>query len=417
MSAAALAIVSSPPMRVLVVDPFPQSALEELKGLGLDVEHRTGLDEAALAALVRDVAILVVRSTAVSAKVIEAAACLNLIVRAGAGVNTIDVAAASARAIYVANCPGKNATAVAELTMGLLLAIDRRIPDAWSALRAGHWKKKEFSKATGIHGRTIGIAGLGSIGREVLTRAHAFGLVAHAWSRSLTPEKADELGVAYASSLEQLASRVDILTLHLPLGGATKKLVGREVLEAMKDGAIFINTSRAEIVDEAALRDAIAKKKLRVGVDVFDGEPSLGEAEFLSPLVALPGVVATPHIGASTDQAQSAIARETVRIVRSFLTEGTAPNVVNISATSPARAQLVVRHLDRVGVLANVLAVIKRHQINVGEVSNTIFGGAEAACAKMRLAAHPSDECLSEIGAIGDVLHVDCVPLRSTDAA
>jgi D-3-phosphoglycerate dehydrogenase len=179
----------------------------------------------------------------------------------------------------------------------------------------------------------------------------------------------------------------------------------------MKDGAMLINTSRAEIVDEAALRDAVAKKKLRVGMDVFEGEPSIAEAPFRSPLVALPGMVGTPHIGASTEQAQSAIARETVRVVRSFLAEGTVPNVVNISATSPARSQLVVRHLDRVGVLANVLAIIKRHRINVEEVSNTIFEGAEAACAKMRLAERPSDDCLTEIGSVGDVLHVDCVPL------
>jgi D-3-phosphoglycerate dehydrogenase len=398
-------------MRLLVVDPFPASALDDLRALGLDVEHRTGLDEAALVTAVRDVGILVVRSTAVSAKVIGAASQLNLIVRAGAGVNTIDVAAASARAIYVANCPGKNATAVAELTMGLILALDRRIPDATIALRAGKWNKKEFSKAAGLRGRTIGLAGLGSIGCQVLERAHAFGLVAHGWSRSLTPAKAEELGVAFASSLEQLASRVDILTLHLPLGSATKNIVGRDVLFAMKDGAMLVNTSRAEVVDEAALRDAIVKKKLRVGVDVLEGEPSAGEAEFRSPLVALPNVVATPHIGASTDEAQTAIASETVRIVRSFLAEGTAPNVVNISASSPARAQLVVRHLDRVGVLANVLAIIKRHQINVKEVSNTIFEGAEAACAKMRLADRPSDDCLAEIGAVGDVLHVDCVPL------
>jgi D-3-phosphoglycerate dehydrogenase len=398
-------------MRVLVVDPFPETALAELRALGLEVEQRTGLDEAALVAAAREVGILVVRSTVVSAKVIEAAARLNLIIRAGAGVNTIDVRAASARAIYVANCPGKNATAVAELTFGLILALDRRIADAFTELRAGKWNKKEFSKAAGIHGRTIGIAGLGSIGREVLSRAHAFGLVAHAWSRSLTPERAEELGVAYASSLEQLASRVDILTLHLPMGSGTKKVVGREVLDAMKDGAMLINTSRAEIVDESALREAVSKKKLRVGVDVLEGEPSAGQAEFRSALVALPGVVATPHIGASTDQAQSAIARETVRIIRSFLSEGTVPNVVNISATSPARSQLVVRHLDRVGVLANVLAVIKRHRINVEEVSNTIFEGAEAACAKMRLAERPSDDCLTEIGALGEVLHVDCVPL------
>src|SRR5687767_4125847 len=145
-------------MHVLVVDPFPESALAELRSLHLDVEHRTGLDEAALVSAVRDVGILVVRSTAVTAKVIAAAPRLNLIVRAGAGVNTIDVRAASTRAIYVANCPGKNATAVAELTIGLILALDRRIPDAALELRSGRWKKGEYSKAAGIHGRSIGIA-------------------------------------------------------------------------------------------------------------------------------------------------------------------------------------------------------------------------------------------------------------------
>jgi D-3-phosphoglycerate dehydrogenase / 2-oxoglutarate reductase len=398
-------------MRVLVADPFPDAALGDLRALGLEVDYRPTIGETGLLQVVADAGILVVRSTKVNRDVIEAARCLDLIVRAGAGVNTIDVGAASRRAIYVANCPGKNATAVAELTMALILALDRRVPDAVFLLRSGNFDKREYSKAKGLFGQTIGIAGLGSIGCEVLVRARSFGLVAHAWSRTLTPQKAQDLGVAFASSLEQLAARADILTLHLPLTESTKRLVNREVIEAMRDGAMLVNTARAELVDEDALVDLLSKKKLRVGLDVFDGQPAASQGAVSSKLLGLPGVYATPHIGASTEQAQLAIARETVRIVKSFLAESDVPNVVNVIAASPARFQLVVRHLDRVGVLANVLSVIKGYQINVEELSNTVFEGAQAACAKMRLASRPTEACLAEISAFEDVLHVDGVPL------
>jgi D-3-phosphoglycerate dehydrogenase len=397
-------------MRVLIADRFPDAALGELQALGLEVEYRPGIGEAGLRDAIGDARILVVRSTAVKAATIDAAGQLGLIVRAGAGTDTIDVRAASRRAIYVANCPGKNATAVAELTMALILAIDRRLPDAVASLRAGRFEKSEFGKARGLLGRTIGIAGLGSIGREVLARAQAFGLVAHAFSRSLTPGRAQELGVGFASSLEQLATRADILTLHLPLTPATRRIVSREVIESLPDGAVIINTARAELVDEAALVDLAPKKKLKLGLDVFEGEPK-GDGAASSPLLALPNVYTTPHIGASTEQAQMAIAKETVRVVKAFVAQGDVPNVVNVGVASPARFQLVVRHLDKVGVLANVLSVIKSHGINVEELSNTVFDGAEAACAKIRLATRPAQACLDEIASFEEVLHVDLASL------
>jgi D-3-phosphoglycerate dehydrogenase len=398
-------------MRVLVADPFPEAALGELRALGLDVDHRPGLGDG-LRDAIGDAGILIVRSTGVKADVIEAGKGLHLIVRAGAGVNTIDVEAASKRAVYVANCPGKNAMAVAELTLSLALALDRRLPDAVTSLRSGLFDKREYAKARGLLGQSIGIVGLGAIGREVLVRALSFGLVAHAWSRSLTPQKAQELGVGFASSLEQLAARADILTLHLPLTKATRHIVNREVIEALPDGAMLLNTARAELVDEEALIELVPKKGLRVGVDVFEGEPAASHARVSSRLLGLPGVYATPHIGASTEQAQIAIAREAVRVVKSFLEEGDVPNVVNVSVASPARFQLVVRHLDRVGVLANVLSVIKRHEINVEELSNTVFDGAAAACAKIRLGSRPNDACLDEITGFSDVLHVNLTALR-----
>lgn len=398
-------------MRLLLADKMDTQALEELKVLGIEIVSRPELTKDTLPSALDGVGILVVRSTEVTAEAITAGKQLNLIVRAGAGVNTIDVTAASARGIYVANCPGKNAIAVAELAMGLILALDRRLVDATTELRAGRWEKTRYSAAKGLYGRRIGIAGLGSIGREVLVRARSFGLDVHAWSKSLTPPRAAKMDVGYARSLEELAVRSDIFTVHLPLTSHTRGVVSRGVLEALPDGAIVVNTARSEVLDYEALSDLIPKKNLRVGLDVFTTEPDKGSAPFESALLSRGSVYGTPHIGASTEQAQKAIALETARIIRSFMTEETIPNVVNIAASSPARYAVVLRMLDKVGVLANTLSVFKRHGINIEEISNTVFEGAIATCTKMRVSGRPSDACLKEISAFGEVLHVDVVAL------
>jgi D-3-phosphoglycerate dehydrogenase len=408
-------------MRLLVADKMDLLALEELRVLGIEIVSRPELTRDTLPSALDGVGILVVRSTEVTGEAIYAGKQLNLIVRAGAGVNTIDVAAASARGIYVANCPGKNAIAVAELAMGLILALDRRICDATADLRAGKWEKSRYASARGLYGQRIGIAGLGAIGLEVLQRARGFGLEPHAWSRSLTAGRAAKLDVGHAKTLEDLAARSDIFTVHLPLKKETRGVVGRSVLEALPDGAILVNTARSEVLDYDALSDLIPKKGLRVGLDVFAGEPDKGSAVFDSPLLGHDGghphapgrgtVYGTPHIGASTEQAQRAIARETAGIIRAFLTEETVPSVVNICATSPARYAVVVRMLDKVGVLANTLSVLKRHGINIEEISNTVFDGALATCTKLRVSGRPSDACLKEIAAFEEVLHVDFVAL------
>jgi D-3-phosphoglycerate dehydrogenase / 2-oxoglutarate reductase len=398
-------------MRLLVADKMDLLALEELKVLGIEIVSRPELTKDTLPSALDGVGILVVRSTEVTGEAIYAGKQLNLIVRAGAGVNTIDVAAASARGIYVANCPGKNAIAVAELTMGLILALDRRVCDATADLRAGRWEKTRYAAARGLYDQRIGIAGLGAIGLEVLERARGFGLVPHAWSRSLTAGRAGKLGVGHAKTLEELAARSDVFTIHLPLKKETRGVVGRSVIEALPDGAILVNAARSEVLDYEALADLIPKKGLRVGLDVFAGEPDTGSAPFESPLFGLGTVYGTPHIGASTEQAQRAIARETAQIIRAFLTEETVPNVVNICATSPARFAVVVRMLDKVGVLANTLSVLKRHGINIEEVSNTVFDGALATCTKLRVSGRPSDACLKEIAAFEEILHVDVVVL------
>jgi D-3-phosphoglycerate dehydrogenase len=399
-------------MKLLVADKLSTSHLDGLRKLGLTVEYEPDATAADLPQRLAGVAVLVVRSTEVTAAAIDAAPALTLIVRAGAGMNTIDRAAASRRGIFVANCPGKNAVAVAELVFGLLLAIDRRIPDQIGELQRGKWNKKEYAKADGILGKTMGIIGLGAIGQHVNDRAHAFGMPVVAWSRSLDAAKARALDVERAADSIEVARRADVVSLHVALAADTRGLCGRDFFAAMKPGAIFINTARAEVVDAAALEAAVRERGLRVGLDVHPGEPDGGTGSYGSPLLALPGVYGTHHVGASTRQAETAIADETVRIVRAFVERGEVPNCVNLCKRSPARYQLVVQHLDRIGVLAHVLNALRKHAINVEEMENQIFDGAEAACCTLRLGSEPSRDCMDEIRAHDEeIFHAALLPL------
>lgn len=399
-------------MRILIADEFSKSHLASFEALGLSVDYRPGAGSDALAELAREAAILVVRSTEVKRPVFERAQALSLVIRAGAGVNTIDVAAASGRGVFVANCPGQNAIAVAELTVGLMVGADRRIPDNVQALRAGQWNKKEFSKARGLFGRTLGIVGLGAIGLEVALRARAFGMKVQVFSLGLTAARARALGFELATDLIELAKQSDVLSVHVPGGASTKGLVSAAALAALRDGAILINTARADVVDQQALLAEAKSGRIRVAADVFADEPKGGKAEWKSELAQLPFVYGTHHIGASTEQAQEAIADEAVRIVESFLTRGEVPNCVNVAMKTPARFQLLVRHHDQVGVLANVLGELREAKINAQEIENTIFEGAAAACCKIQLDSRPSDEVMKRIAARTDeVIFVDLIEL------
>lgn len=402
-------------MRLLIADKLHPQAVEELRALPVEVEYEPDLTKDDLASRLPGVGILVVRSTEVTAEAMDASPQLNLIVRAGPTYGTIDVRHASKRGVYVANCPGKNSAAVAELVFGLIVAIDRRIPDALFALRQGRFARAEYGRAEGLHGKTIGIAGLGAIGKEVATRAKAFGLHPVGWSRSLSAARASELGVGYASSLEELASRSDIFTLHLALTERTRGVVGKRVFSAMRPHTIFINTARAGLVDHGAMLEAVRERRVRAGIDVYPDEPREGTEypnQLFAPATADGGFIyGTPHISSSTDQAQLAVAMETVRVIRSFLIDGSVPNVVNVQHGTLARFQLVIRMQDKIGTFANVLGVIKRHGINIEEVTNNVFEGGTAACAKLRLITRPSEACLKEIKAFDEVLHVDVVTL------
>jgi D-3-phosphoglycerate dehydrogenase len=386
-------------MKVLIADKFEKVGIDGLKELGCAVVSQPDLTADALPAAVReaDPHILIVRSTRVSAETLNAGTALTLVIRAGAGIDTIDVAAASSRGIFVSNCPGKNSIAVAELVMGLVLACDRRIPDQVADLRRGKWNKAEYSKARGLYGRTLGVVGLGQIGREVAARAHAFGMRVLAWSRTLTHEEADGLGVAYAQSPLEVARLSEVVTINVAANTETKHLVNAEFLAAMRPGAYLINTSRGSVVDEAALAQAIADKKLRAGLDVFQNEPVGGTGEFATAILQVPGVYGTHHVGASTDQAQVAIAHEVIRIVQAFRATGEVPNVVNRLARSSASHVLSIRHRNRPGVLAHVFAVLAGAEINVEEVENIIYHGAQATLARIHLDGAPGNGALERI--------------------
>jgi D-3-phosphoglycerate dehydrogenase / 2-oxoglutarate reductase len=401
-------------MLVLIADKFEQSGRDGLQAIGCEVSFQPDLKDEALVQAITEHQpdVLVVRGTKVTEPMLAAGA-LKLIVRAGAGYNTIDVAAASRRGIYVSNCPGKNSIAVAELAFALILALDRRVVDNVIALRAGHWNKKEFSKARGLFGRTLGLVGLGKIGQEMIPRARAFGMPVVAWSRSLTEERAAELGVEKMGTPLEVARAADIVSIHVALKIDTRMLIGADFFAAMREGAYLINTSRGEVVDQGALVEAIKSKGIRAGLDVFAIEPTSTVAEFTDEIASEASVYGTHHIGASTDQAQEAIAAETVRIIQSFRETGQVPNVVNLAQRTPATHRLVVRHRDRPGVLAQVLEAIKAEHINVQEMENIIFEGAEAAVAGINLDKAPTQASLDHLRAGNeDIIELNVLEIR-----
>lgn len=402
-------------MKVLIADKFEQSGRDGLEAAGCDYSYQPDVKEDSLVEAIRGYApdALVVRSTKVSEAMLDAGA-LKLVVRAGAGYNTIDVAAASRRGIYVSNCPGKNSIAVAELTFALILALDRRIADNVAALRQGQWNKKEFSRARGLYGRTLGLIGTGQIGQEVIRRALAFGMPVVAWSRSLTDERAAELGIERAASPADVARAADIVSVHLALKPDTRGLIGADFFSAMREGAYFINTARGEVVDQAALVEAMRTRGLRAGLDVYAAEPTTATGAFTDEIAREANLYGTHHIGASTDQAQEAIAAETVRIIRTFKETGKVPNVVNLAARTPATHLLVVRHRDRPGVLAQVLDAIRAAHINVQEMENIVFEGAQAAVARINLEAAPPAPTLDKLRAENaDIMELDLLELRN----
>lgn len=395
-------------MLVLVADKFPAHGLAALGDLGLAVESRPSLsaDDIPAAVAQTKADILVVRSTKVTAATFEQGTSLSLVIRAGAGVNTIDLEAASARGVFVANCPGKNAIAVAELTMGHILAMDRNLVDAASQMKSGKWNKKRFGQARGLFGRRLALVGFGSIAREVAIRARAFGMHVVVYDPVVSAKQAEEAGVALAPSVSELVADADVVSVHVPYSRATHHLVDADLLAKMKDGTTLVHAARGGVVDDGALALAVQSGRLRAAVDVLENEPSGGEADFDDPLVKIDGIYATPHIGASTEQAQSAIADEVARIAGGYMAAGVVANAVNVNTPKGPQSTVIVRHLDRVGVLAGVLDELRAEGLNVQEMSNVIFAGNQAANATITVASVPGPALVDRLNQRDDVLAV-----------
>jgi D-3-phosphoglycerate dehydrogenase len=392
-------------MRILIADKVSKELVSSLEKLGATVRINPELTDETLPDAVGDASILIVRSTKVTAETIDSAPHLSLIVRAGAGVNTIDLSAASKRGIYVSNCPGMNTAAVAELAIGLLISADRGIADATIAMRSGRWDKKRFGKARGLKGRTLGIVGLGQIGLAVANRATGLGMKVLCWSRSLSQEKAETLGMERAETLLDLARNSDAITVHVAATKDTKRLINKDFFSAMRPGSIFINTSRGDVIDSAALADAIASKGVRAGLDVFEGEPAEGQAPFEQTELAAK-LVCTPHIGASTDQAEEAIANEVVNIVKAYSQSGRPTNVVNLRQQMTDHITLTVRHYNRVGVLARVLDMLRDEGINIEEMQNSIFQTNETACCSLSLDKIPTPSTVQRLNSDNDIIEI-----------
>jgi D-3-phosphoglycerate dehydrogenase len=338
-------------LKIVIADDLPASALELLRAeLDWVVDARSGRSPAALAADLADADALMVRSaTQVTAALLAAAPRLRIVARAGTGVDNVDVAAASARGILVVNAPGANSISVAEHALALMLALARLVPAADQAMKDGRWEKKRFL-GNEVRGKTLGLAGLGRIGQEVAQRARAFGMRIVAHDPFISAEIASTLGVELLT-LDELCATADYISLHLPLTGETKHLFNDGRFSKCKVGLRLINTARGELIDEAALRRAIEQGIVEgAGLDVFEQEPPKDWA-----LAKLPQVVATPHIAASTEEAQELVGTDTAATVRDFLRSGIVRNAVNfpsLQADELQRLQPWIRLAEQLGGLA-----------------------------------------------------------------
>lgn len=394
-------------MKILIADKFPEHYIKQFNELGMEVIYSPKLGENDLPEAVKDIDILVVRSTQVNAKTIQSGNCLNLVVRAGAGVNNIDIAAANEKGVYVANCPGKNSIAVAELAIGLIISLDRRIANNVMDFKKGVWNKAEYSKAEGLFGKNLALIGVGNIGKEVAKRALALGM--NVYGKDIS--RIEGVPIKDFSEMDQILPIADVISIHLPLTKDTRNLFNADMFRYVKPGAIFINTSRAEIVDEDALIEAVKTKGLKVGLDVFRDEPEGKDGAVSSRLQELDNVYVTHHIGASTEQAQNAVAEETVNIVKDFMCSGVIAHWVNRAQKTGANHQLVVKHYDKPGVLAAVFDILREGDVNVEEVENVIFEGGIAASCTMKINQPASSDMLRRIRETPDVLSISHLAL------
>ena len=338
--------------RVLVTDKLAEEGLSLLRGAaGLEVAVDTKLDPAGLRAALADADGIVIRSgTQLTAEVLRDQPRLKVIVRAGVGVDNIDVPAATRQGIVVMNTPGGNTVSTAEHTVALMLALSRNVAKANDSLKAGRWERNKFTGSQ-LGGKTLGVVGLGRVGLAVAKRAQAFDMQVVGYDPFLSAERAAEHGIELISPVDDLWARCDYVTLHTPLTDETRNVVGRAALAKMKPGVRIINCARGGLIDEAALVEALdAGKVAGAAVDVFDPEPPAAD----HPLIKHPNVLVTPHLGASTEEAQLAVTIEAAHLLIDYFQRGQIRFSVNMATLDRAELDDLKSYIDlahRLGIL------------------------------------------------------------------
>ena len=380
--------------RVFVSDKLGEAGLELLKEAGLEVDFRQKLTGEELKAAVQNAEAMIVRSdTKVTADLLQQPGKLKAVVRAGAGVDTIDVPAATRLGIIVMNTPGANTISTAEHTITLMMALARRVAEADAGLRAGRWDR---SKLVGIQlaGKTLGVIGLGRIGREVARRAQGLDMNIIGYDPVMATERAQQLGIDAVRSLDQMLPHIDILTVHTPMSDDTRDMIGKEQIAMMKPGSRILNCARGGIVNEAALEEALKSGHIAgAALDVFVEEPP-GD----HPLLKFPNVVATPHLGASTKEAQENVAREAAELVIGFVQRGEIQFAVNMAGFDRSELQELKLYVDmarRLGLLHSQMCrgAISRAEIKYrGEIAGKNTRMVTAAFAAGLLEAHLAEQ-------------------------
>ncbi len=342
--------------RVLICDKLEAAGIDLLKKAGLEVDNRPGLTGADLAEALHAADGAIVRSgTRITAELLEAPGKLRAVVRAGVGVDNIDVPAATRKGVVVMNTPGGNTVSAAEHTIALMMSLARHIPAADASMKAGKWDRGKYVGAQ-VAGKTLGVVGLGRIGREVARRAAGLDMKVVGYDPFLAPDRAAQLGIQSVSSLDEILPQCDFVTIHVPMTEETKGLIGERAINLMSRGARLLNVARGGIIDEDALVEALKSGRVAgAALDVFSQEPPPAD----SPLLKAPNIVLTPHLGASTVEAQEAVAVEAAQLLTDFLTRGVIQCAVNMAAFNRAELDEMRHYVDlarRLGMLQAQMA-------------------------------------------------------------
>ena len=347
-------------MKVLVADEISKSGVEMLKAQGYQVDVKTGMKEDELVKVIKDYDVLLVRSaTKATKRVIQAASKLRVIGRAGIGIDNIDVPAATERGVLVMNAPSGNVVSTAELTIGLIFSLARRIPQADASMKKGEWKRKEM-KGAQVQGKTLGIIGLGRVGAEVAKKALSLGMTVIAYDPLVSPEVGAKLHVRLMT-LDKVLQISDIITLHTPLTAQTKDMLGKNELAMMKKGAMLINCARGGVVNEEALYEALSQNKIAAAaLDVYVDEPPAG-----SKLLTLPNIVLTPHLGATTSEAQEEVGSEIAEQVISYFRDNVLKNTVNMPAKMDPELVPYMPLAEKLGTFASQLGKCSAGRVEI----------------------------------------------------